>query len=108
MDSFWARSVKMFEIGQIVMEENYTQAALWCNQNGAHIENTDGQYVIIANPSPAEPSTQEQVQALEAQTGLTRTLRELVLAENSGASDYVKQQAREIEFLAAPLREAEQ
>ena len=48
----------------------------------------------------------EQVQALEAQTGLTRAVRELVLAEGSGASDYVKQQAQEIETLAIPLREA--
>ena len=57
-------------------------------------------------PVKPAPTVQEQVQALEAQTGLTRTLRELVLAENSGASDYVKQQAQEIETLAAPLREA--
>lgn len=49
---------------------------------------------------------QEQVLALEAQTGLTRAVRELVLAEGSGASGYVKQQAQEIEALAAPLREA--
>lgn len=57
-------------------------------------------------PVKPAPTVQEQVQALEAQTGLTRTLRELVLAESSGASDYVKQQAQEIETLAAPLREA--
>ncbi len=77
-----------FKIGQMITKETYTQAAVWCNQNAAHIED------------------QEKVLALEVQTGLTRTLRELVLAENSGASDYAKQQAQEIETLAAPLRGA--
>lgn len=57
-------------------------------------------------PVKPAPTVQEKVQALESQTGLTRAVRELVLAEGSGASDYVKQQAQEIETLAAPLREA--
>ena len=56
-------------------------------------------------PAKPAPTVKEQVQALETQTGLTRAVRELVLAEGSGASDYVKQQAQEIEALAAPLRE---
>lgn len=59
-------------------------------------------------PAKPAPTVKEQVQALETQTGLTRAVRELVLAEGSGASGYVKQQAQEIEALAAPLREAEQ
>lgn len=94
----------MFEIGQIVTKENYTQAALWCNQNGAHIEKQGGDYLIVAN-APAEPAAEEQVRVKEAQTGLTRAVRELVLAEGSGASAYVRAQAQEIETLAAPLRE---
>lgn len=53
-----------------------------------------------------EPTIEEQVVKMEAETGLTRVMREMVLAENSGASDYVKSKAREIETLAAPLREA--
>lgn len=97
-----------FEIGQIVTKENYTQAAIWCNKNGAHIEKQGEDYVIVANPAPTEPTVKEQVQAKEAETGLTRAVRELVLAEGSGASEYVKAQAQEIETLAAPLREAEQ
>ena len=98
----------MFEIGQILTKENYTQAAIWCNKNGAHIEKQGAEYVIAVNPPPAEPTVQQRVQAQEAQTGLTRAVRELVLAEKSGASDYVRKQAQEIEALAAPLREAEQ
>ena len=95
----------MFGIGQIVTKENYVQAAIWCNQNCAHIEQQNGGYVIAANPDPAEPSAQERVQTKEMQTGLTRAVRELVLAEGSGASEYVRKQAQEIETLAAPLRE---
>lgn len=98
----------MFEIGQIVNKENYTQAALACNEAAdRHIEERDGQYVIVANAPLPEPTADEQVQVLEAQTGLTRAVRELVLAENSGASEYVKSKAQEIETLAAPLRTQE-
>lgn len=96
-----------FKIGQIVTKENNTQAAIACNQAGdRHIEEQEGQYVIVSNPLPVEPTAEEKVQALEAQTGLTRVIRELVLAEGSGASEYTKAKAQEIETLAAPLREA--
>lgn len=95
------------EIGQILTKENYTQGAIWCNANNAHIEKLDGQYVIVANPAPAEPTLEEQVAKLEAETGLTRVIREMVLAEGSGASEYVKAKAKEIEDLAAELRTAE-
>ena len=64
-------------------------------------------YLAGHAPTEAEPTAQEQVRVLEAQTGLTRAVRELVLAENSGASEYVKSKAREIETLAAPLRTQE-
>ncbi len=98
----------MFEIGQIVNKENYTQAALACNEAAdRHIEERDGQYVIVANAPLPEPTADEQVRVLEAQTGLTRAVRELVLAENSGASEYVKTTAQEIEALAEPLRTQE-
>lgn len=67
----------------------------------------DGSWYLAGYaPKPPEPTAEEQVAKLEAETGLIRPLRELVLAENSGVSDYVKAKAREIETLAAPLREA--
>lgn len=55
-----------------------------------------------------EPTLEEQVAKLEAETGLTRIMREMVLAENSGASDYVKAKANEIEELAKQLRITEE
>lgn len=95
----------MFDINDIVTKDNYTKAAIWCNANNAHIDVQDGQYVIVANPPIPEPTIAEQVAKMEAETGMTRVMRELVLSENSGASDYVKAKAQEIEDLAAPLRE---
>ena len=96
----------MFKIGQVLTKDNYTQGAVWCNSNNAHIEAKDGQYVIIANAPIPELTLEEQVAKLEAETGLTRVMREMVLAENSGASDYVKVKAQEIENLAAALRKS--
>ena len=98
----------MFEIGQIVNEENYTKGAIWCNANNAHIEAKDGQYIIVANAPIPEPTLEEQVAQMEAETGLTRVMREMVLAENSGASDYIKAKAQEIDDLAKQLRTTEE
>lgn len=97
----------MFNIGQVLTKEDYTKAAIACNKAGdRHIELVDGKFKIVANPVPPEPTISEQVAKLEAATGLTRVMREIVLAENSGASDYVKSKAQEIEALANPLRGA--
>lgn len=93
------------KIGQIVTKENYTKTAIECNKLGdRHIEAIDGQYVIVANPLPAEPTIEEQVAKLEAETGLTRIMREGILAEGSHYSAYAKEKALEIEELASQLR----
>lgn len=65
-------------------------------------------YVKGYAPSKPEPTIEQKVQALENETGLTRAVREMVLAENSGASDYVKAKANEIEDLAKRLRITEE
>lgn len=97
----------MFDINDIVTKENYTKAAIACNKAGdRHIEQFGIDFIIVANPVPKEPTLEERVAKLEAETGLTRVMREMVLAENSGASDYVKAKAKEIEDLVAPLRES--
>jgi hypothetical protein len=92
------------EIGQIVTKENYTKAAIWCNQNNAHIEKVDGKYIIVVNPAPTEQTLEERVAKLEAETGLTRIMREGILAEGSPYSAYAKEKALEIEELASQLR----
>ena len=65
-------------------------------------------YLKGYTPAKPEPTIEEQVTKLEAETGLTRVMREMVLADNSGASDYVKSKAQEIEELAKQLRTAEE
>lgn len=93
------------KIGQILTKENYTQGAIWCNQNNAHIDKINGQYVIVANPTPKEPTIEEQVAVLEQTYGMTRWQREGILAEGSLYSDYTKAKAQEIEDLAKELRD---
>lgn len=98
----------MFNINDIVNKDNYTEAAIFCNKSGdRHIELVDGKYMIVANPPAPEPTVEEKVAYMESSTGLNRPMRELVLSENSGASDYVKAKAQEIEALVAPLRVSE-
>ena len=93
------------EIGTIVTKENYTKTAIECNKLGdRHIELIDGQFVIVANPAPAEPTIEEQVASLESKYQMSRWQREGILAEGSLYSEYTKAKAQEIEDLAAQLR----
>lgn len=83
--------------------ENYSNMALWCNSNNALIEDK-GEYYEIVAIIPHEPTIKEQLEELEHKTGYTRAIRELILAENSGASEFVKNKAQEIENLAEQIR----
>ena len=83
--------------------ENYRDMALWCNSNNALIEDK-GEYYEIVAIVPKEPTLKEQLEILEAQTGYNRAVRELILAEGSGASEYVKNKAQEIENIAEQIR----
>ena len=54
------------KIGDILTKENYTQGAIWCNKNNAHIEKQGKKYIIVENTSPA-PTKEELLSALEAE-----------------------------------------
>lgn len=56
----------MFNIGDKLDKANYTQGAIWCNENNAMIEVIDGEYVIVAIPEPLPP-TKEEIQALRSE-----------------------------------------
>lgn len=87
----------------------YQNGAAYCNSVGdRHIAAVNGEYIIVANEPATEPTTAEKVAELEAQTGLTRPMREMVLADGSGASEYVREKAQEIEDLAEQLRKEEE
>lgn len=53
-------------IGDILTADNYTQGAIWCNQNNAHIEKIGNDYVIVANVVDV-PTVEEQIEAIDAQ-----------------------------------------
>lgn len=83
--------------------ENYANMAVWCNSNNALIEDKGEYYEIVAFV-PRTPTIKEQLIRLETSTGLIRSIRELILAPNSEASDYVKTKAQEIENIAEQIR----
>lgn len=93
-----------FKIGQTFKGTYPPEAAVWCNTNNAHIEVLDGVYTIVENAPTLEPTTEERVQALENETGLTRAIREVVLSGDVTVSKYVIDKATEIEALAKELR----
>lgn len=92
-----------FKIGQIVGQKNYTQAAIWCNKNGAHIEKQGEDFIVVANNISA-PTLEEQVQELESKYNMPRVIREGILANPSAYSDFNVNRAKEIELLAEELR----
>ena len=55
----------MFNIGDKLTKENYTQGAIWCNENNAKIEIIDGEYIIVAIPDSLPPTKEEQQKARE-------------------------------------------
>ena len=64
----------------------------------------NGIYTIVENAPTPEPTTEERVQSLENETGLTRAIREVVLSGDVTVSKYVIDKATEIEDLAKELR----
>ena len=97
----------MFNIGQPVTKENYTAAAVWCNQHGAHIEKQNGAYVIVANAPAPEATDEEKVAALENAYGLPRAVRTGLIALRAGGAELdetLMARVDEIEALAVPLR----
>lgn len=46
-----------FYVGQIFEEQYPPEAAVWCDNNNAHIEAGDGGYTIVENPPPPETKT---------------------------------------------------
>lgn len=90
---------KLYKQDKII--ENYRDMAVWCNSNNAKIEDKGEYYEIVEIPAP---TIKKQLEILEAQTGYNRAVRELILAENSGASEFVKNKAQEIEQIAEQIR----
>ena len=61
------------KIGDTVTKDKYTQYAIWCNKNNAHIEKQDGKYIVVENevievePIEPAPTLEERMEVLEAE-----------------------------------------
>lgn len=65
----------------------------------------DGNWYLYGYaPKQPAPTIEEQVKAKEQEYQMNRWEREIILAENSGASEFSKAKAQEIEDLAKQLR----
>lgn len=84
-------------------DEEYRNMASWCNSNNAKVEDK-GEYYEVVEVIVHEPTIQEQLEELENKYKMSRWQRELILAENSGASDFSRTKAQEMEKLAEQLR----
>ena len=51
----------------------YTATAIWCNANNAHIEDKGSYYEVCENVTP-EPTTDEKLEALDAQYNADKAL----------------------------------
>jgi hypothetical protein len=78
------------KLGMVEMEVEKAYNGLW--------------YLLGYAPTEPEPTLEEIVSKLEDETGLTRIVREGILAEGSPYSAYAKEKALEIEDLAKDLR----
>lgn len=81
-------------IGDILTAENYTQGAIWCNANNAHIEMINGQYTIVANavitPTKAEQIAQLDKQYEQDKSQLLNYYTEAVMREDTALQADVK------------------
>lgn len=92
-------------------EFEYTERPTYDKENEKLVETyTDGATIVVSYEK-VELTEEEKrsnlinkVIDLEQQYNMCRWQRELILAENSGASDYTKSKAQEIEALAEGLR----
>ena len=77
--------------------EQYVQAAQWCNANNAHIEDKGEYYEVVAN-APYVPTIQEQIVALE-NTITARNIRSAIQGD-----EYALSKIAEVEEQIAELR----
>ena len=73
--------------------------------NDKYMLSEDGtEYIPYDNKVIEERELKQQIVEQETKYGMNRWQREIILAENSGASEYIKQKAQEIEELAKKIR----
>lgn len=78
-------------------DQQYIQAAQWCNANNAHIEDKGEYYEVVEN-APYVPTVQEQIIALE-NTITARNIRSAIQGD-----EYALAKIAEVEERIAELR----
>lgn len=80
----------------------YTEEAIWCNSNNAHIEDKGSYYEVCENVVP-EPSIDEQIAELDAQYNaeITRLGHEYNTAQLRGDSEVMTALQEEMTSLDA-------
>ena len=61
-------------------QEEYTQVAQWCNENGYHIEDDGEYYKVVINPPAPEPTIQQRIERLEGQI-TDRNIRSAIMGD---------------------------
>lgn len=96
-----------FEVGQVFMDVYPPEAAIWCNENDAHMEAVtegEGKYIIVKNV-PYVPTLEEQVRRKEEEYHMDRVVREGILGNPDAYSEFNVARAKEIEEMVTQLRE---
>lgn len=89
---------KEWNIGDEVSPQNYTEAAIYCNDMGdRHIEKQNGKYIVVATVIP-EPTIEDKIKALEQQV-TARNIRAGLLGD-----EYALNKMRAIEAQIEELR----
>lgn len=77
--------------GQYTNKE-YTETAVWCNNNNAHIEDKGDYYEVVEN-KPHEPTIQEQIEILE-NTITARNIRSAIQGDEFALNKIAKVEAQ--------------
>lgn len=80
----------MFNIGDKLTKENYTQGAIWCRKNNATVQKINGEYVIVEIPEPTQEEL-KRIRISELKTKLAETDYVVIKIAEGEASkmDYV-------------------
>ena len=82
----------MFNIGDKLTKANYTEGAIWCNENNAMIEAVDGEYVIVEIPQPTEEELkQARIAELKAKLADTDYIVIKLAEDAASRSEYAKE-----------------
>lgn len=93
---------KICEVGEGTNEAFYKSIGM--TKQDVELAYDGSWYLYGYAPAKPAPTIEEQVKAKEQEYKMNRWEREIILAENSGASEFSKAKAQEIEDLAKQLR----